>query len=184
MGMIRHIAVLAALACTGLMAGGAAAQVQKLDCYERLYSAEHLAKHAAQSVRRLTVALVEEAGDHDWSRWMGLTVDFAAQGQGGRNVRPGVEYEQTLRCFTVEDPHGWPGWVKPGTVVCAVDGDGGAIGIISRDKDSLLLWTRGVVLGEPDPTSGAPVPILTDEGAGSVRFKLGRVPAGACTRTW
>ncbi|SDK31200.1 hypothetical protein [Aliiruegeria lutimaris] len=169
--------------CAVLFASSAGlADGSVVECYDRLYSDDHLLRHPAQSVRRITVALVQDPTEAaDWHHWMNVWVRFADQGIGGRNFEPGVEYGQPLRCLSAV---AGAEMLEPAGTRCVIEGDGGAMEIVKRQASGLTLRTTGIVLEEPDWSSDQPPAELTAEGNDNVLFRLNRVDQNVCMNKW
>ena len=153
-------------------------------CFAREYTAEHLARNPAQSVLRMVVhgGPNDDPEDVDGFAYLGIDVVFADQGQGAEGAVPGETYGQFFRCYAgPETTDAFADWIVPGNVLCHAECDGGTVQISGFDGEVLDLRTDGFVVeylrGESDCGGTAR---LTDEGMGSVLFRLSRAAPEIC----
>ncbi len=136
---------------------GIGAEALANQCYQREYTAEHLARNPGQTVETLQVLFITEG-------------DFFARAKA--KFRGDTEvYETPLECWNPEGQ---------GTeaITCAVECDGGRFTTVLKDGDAILLRTGGFLVsadcGEED------LRWVRDEGSRETVFKLFRIPTDRC----
>lgn len=132
-------------------------------CYQRTYTAEHLAKNPDQTVRKLRIALPEsiEGPGAAWA-W------FRDSGK---------EYSMPLWCFA--PPAGSP----KGARTCGVECDGGTFLLKPRDAKSVLLTTTfGFLVSGGCGAEDEDTRWIKDEGKPSTTFRLNTVAASVCPK--
>lgn len=152
-------------------------------CFARDYSDAHLASNPQQSVRRMVL----HGGPNDGAdgspgfALLGIDVEFAAQGIGVEDAVPGKAYGQFFRCYPgPEQRDGWAEWIETGKVLCHAECDGGTVQIARFDGDVLDLRTAGFTVELLEGESDCGGAWLTDEGTGTVLFRLHRADPAIC----
>ncbi len=149
--------ILALLASLGIAANAFANQ-----CYQRAYTAEHLARNPDQMVESLQVLFITEG-------------DFFARAMARFRGDPDV-YETTLECWNPEGE-------GADVITCAVECDGGRFTTNLKDDASILVRTRGFLVG---PGCGEDTLRWVRDGDTSrignadTVFKLFRIPTDRC----
>jgi len=158
----------AAVIAFGLLATPALALPE--GCFERAYTAEHLAADPGQTVSRLTVGILHNAdGEH--------LIGEAAVSAVFRDE--GTRYDQYLVCW---EPGPEDAGAPAGAIACGVECDGGRFYAWEKDAERILLRTQGfLVSGDcSEPGEDAPMRAVKDDGPGETTFLLNRVDPALC----
>lgn len=124
-----------ALAAIVMSTSPAAAQTATFGCYERIYSADHLAKNATQTVRRISVDISKFDGDPDVG--MSASAGLIAEFKGDRR-----QWVAGGGCKA-----------EGGALVCGMDGDAGQA-VLRADAAGLRLEIPSYVSVEGDLPNG------------------------------
>lgn len=135
-------------------------------CYERNYSAAHLAKNPDQIVAQIAVKFGQRAAE----RIAQMAVLTANQGHVQASGNGNRLLDQFLFCFAPKD--GDKNWT------CRVECDGGGMEIKRADANTLLFRTDTLYVGDANECGG-PVN-LAEKINQSVTYKLTRVADDQC----
>lgn len=136
-------------------------------CYERDYSASHLASQPKQVVDNIAIRFVPRRGELT----MDLLVLTANQGHVRQSGHGGQVFEQILYCSK--------GMLTDGIWACGVECDGGVMEITRDDGKILEFRTKYLLVGETDECGG-PVDLVETQGV-SVTYRLQRVADSQCS---
>lgn len=159
---MRNIICISALA---LATAVQAADGPPLGCYQRAYSAEHLAANPAQIVDEISLKIHIQAiygeiiGD--------MRVWFADQGRVAGTVNAGRVLDQFLICWGDETRSG-----------CSVECDGGSFQVTKADPNGLTFETDYLLVGETEDCGGAED--LAEILGQPVKYRLNRVDDAVC----
>ena len=153
-------------------------------CYQRTYSADHLAQNPGQTVSQLTISfgrlsdgqrVGEEAVDPviAWvNALMAPTETTQQDGTAGRRFSEG------LFCMPHEQHRLDADWVQDGGIICGVECDGGFFQVVSVNDEGMFIRTDGIRLSE---CGGSDAQVrMKDEGAGPTTYRLFPMPADIC----
>ena len=129
------------LMLAAVLAGGAQAGGPAPGCFERSYSADHLARHPEQVVERIVLQILTN-GENTAAR---LWVNTARQGHARAEGLGGQRFAQVLECWDDADGRGF----------CAVECDGGNFTVTKRDAKSLTFETKYLMVGDTEECGGA-----------------------------
>ncbi|MCR8723196.1 hypothetical protein [Frigidibacter sp. ROC022] len=154
--------ICAALAC--LAALPARAEGPPPGCYDRSYSAAHLASHPDQIAARIRLWLEP---DGDGTNAVGnLTIWTADQGHARRDGLGNSRFDSFLLC-----------WTENGRDFCGIECDGGHASITVKG-DTLDLSTDGMWVGETQGCGGAID--IAERPDTRVTYRMTRVPDAHC----
>lgn len=136
-----------------------------LGCFERSYSAAHLAGQPAQIVARMRLKLSIQPEYGEWIATM--DVRAANQGHAKRNGHGDQSFAQFLIC--------WEDGARRG---CSVECDGGSFEITKESATSLTFRTDYLLVGETDDCGGALD--LAEKQGQPVSYRLNRVDDAVC----
>ena len=123
------------------LAGTASAQDITRGCFERDYTAEHLASHPLQVVDDIKLRFYDDEYGNVLAEMLVLT---ANQGHVAKDGLGGQTFWQFLLC-----------WDNGGLGGCSVECDGGGFDIEIDDGNTLQFVTQGLWVGETDECGGA-----------------------------
>ncbi|WGW03841.1 hypothetical protein [Tropicibacter oceani] len=153
------------LALCVLIDGGAQAGEVLPGCYERAYTAEHLASQPAQVVREIRLWV------GDWTTEVAragkLEVIAANQGRARASDQHGRVLTQTLYCGN-----------EAGEATCLAECDGGSLEVRKQDSAGMTFRTRYLMVGEVGGCGGSLD--LAEVPGQWVSYKLFRVPDARC----
>ena len=134
-------------------------------CYERIYSAEHLAGQPDQVVQEIRLSLSKQQEFGEWVA--GMEVLTANQGHAARDGLGGQRLTQFLIC-----------WENDGRRGCSVECDGGSFTITRDDGKRLAFRTDYLMVGDTEGCGGA-MDIAEKDGQ-AVSYRLQRVSEARC----
>ena len=130
--------IFTSLALLALPAG--AVEISK-GCFERNYSAAHLAKQPAQIVEAIRLWIYV----NDYQETIAdMTVQFGDRGRIRGTASAGQIMQQSLFC-----------WQDSAAVGCSVECDGGWFNVTRDTGDVLTFRTEGLVVGDSEGCGGA-----------------------------
>lgn len=133
-------------------------------CFERNYTAAHLAKQPAQIVQAMRLWI--HVNDYD-ETIADMTVEFANQGRIRGSASAGQIMQQSLHC-----------WQDGSAVGCSVDCDGGWFTVTRDSGDVLTFSTEGLVVGDAEGCGGAES--IAEVIGQPVKYRLDRVEDVYC----
>ena len=142
-----------------LGAGPAMAQDVPPGCYERVYSADHLARHPAQVVAALRL----KVGD-----WM---TEVAREGRIAVIPVGGAGWPTALGQFLICGN-------EAGAPLCQVECDGGAFEVVKWDASGMTFRTRYMLVGEGEGCGG--LLDLAEVPGQFTSYRVNRVADGQC----
>jgi len=154
---------LIALTCAALPA--LAQNTLEAGCYERIYSAAHLAENPNQGVESIRLEIRDD--QPDGYVLVSLAARMSTQGQARRDRVAGQVLEQGLFC------------PRDGSSECYVECDGGGIKITSQSDSSLTFQTGYVVIGDDEDGCGG-TSTLVEPGAALTTYRLNAVAPALC----
>lgn len=155
----------AALAVTLVFATPAVAAEFRKGCYQRIYSAGHLAGHPAQVVAAIRLKVGE--WQTNVSRGTKMEIVVANQGRARGTGLAGRALSQYLFCGT-----------EGRSDICVAECDSGAIELRRQDAGGLTFRTRYLMVGN-GPGCGGFVDLAEVAGR-YTSYKLYRVPDAVC----
>jgi len=141
-----------------------AQNVPSSGCYERIYSAAHLANNPNQGVESIRLKIENDPAEP----YVGVFVAalMSTQGQARRDNVAGQVLDQGLFC------------PRDGSGECFVECDGGSLEITDQSSSSLTFRTGGLRIGDLDGCGGQSS--LAEPGGGFTTYRLNAVAPALC----
>ena len=151
-----------------VLAGAAFAQQgPEPGCYERQYSAAHLAQNPDQVVKSIRMRIYDDTHYGTKERYANLDVQFANQGHVRRAGLGAPRLGQSLICFGDADGAG-----------CSVECDGGWFTVTRSTPESLTIETEYLMVGDTEGCGGAVD--LAEKPGRPVKYRLDRADPARC----
>lgn len=157
--------IFTSLAIATLATSAAAESAVPLGCFERHYSADHIAQNPTQIVDWIQMR-IEHSDQYD-ETYAYLVARFIDQGRVKGTPSAGQVLDQGLICG---DYNRGPG--------CAVECDGGSFTFVKISDDSVTIELLGLSMGETDGCGGSES--LGEVMGQTVRYRLYRVDDAVC----
>lgn len=134
-------------------------------CYERIYSAAHLADNPDQGVESIRLEIRDDPSE--LYVLVSLAARMSTQGQARTDKVAGQVLEQGLFC------------PRDGSAECYVECDGGSIKITEQTSSGLTFQTGYIVIGDDENGCGG-TSTLAEPGAAVTTYRLNAVSPSLC----